>query len=212
MYGSCDLAPRVGRYLNLTGLWDRRDDRVGTFSKGMKQRLALARALIHEPEVLLMDEPTAGLDPEAALEVRGLISDLSSEGRAILLCTHLLPEAEELCHRICVFRTRLIAAGTPEALRARLFRRRRVVTLSAGGASAERVAAALTTKSWIHSTTVEGNALLVEPIDPEMNGPELVQAVIDAGGLIISVTEEKHSLEDVYLTLVRQAPDVGVAS
>jgi ABC-2 type transport system ATP-binding protein len=88
----------------------------------MKQRLALARALLHEPKVLFLDEPTAGLDPEAAREVRELILKLREEGRTILLPTHNLSEAEELCDRIAVLRTRMVALATPEGLRRRLFR------------------------------------------------------------------------------------------
>ncbi len=207
MYGGHDVAQQANRYLRLMGLWDRRDDRVGTFSKGMKQRLALVRALIHEPDVLFLDEPTAGLDPEAALEVRALIAGLSREGRTILLCTHLLSEAEELCHRIAVFRTRLLAVGTPQDLRAQLFRRRSAIELAADGAPLEGVAAALAAHAWVLSATAEGDSLLVELADPETGSPQLVQAVVDAGGRIKSVTEQKHSLEDVYLSLVRQGTD-----
>ena len=96
------------------GLWERRHDKVGTFSKGMKQRLALTRAMLHEPEVLFLDEPTAGLDPEAAGEVRELIKGLSREGRTIFLSTHNLNEAEILCRRIAVINTRLLAVDTTE--------------------------------------------------------------------------------------------------
>lgn len=209
MYANRDLVRGVERYLCLMGLWDRRNDRVGTFSKGMKQRLALVRALMHEPDVLFLDEPTAGLDPEAALEVRALIAGLSREGRTILLCTHLLPEAEELCHRIVVFRSRLLAVGTPEDLRAQLFRRRSVMQLAADGAAPETIAAALAAHAWVHSAEAEGDSVLVELADPGIDGPRLVEAAIDAGGGIVSVAEQKHSLEDVYLSLVRQETDGG---
>jgi ABC-2 type transport system ATP-binding protein len=121
-YSNLQVSAQVDKYLKLMGLWERRDDRVGTFSKGMKQRLALARALLHEPKVLFLDEPTAGLDPEAAREVRELILKLREEGRTILLPTHNLSEAEELCDRIAVLRTRMVALATPEGLRRRLFR------------------------------------------------------------------------------------------
>ena len=116
-YPSVEPQSRVERYLKLMGLWERRDSKVGTFSKGMKQRLALARALVHEPKVLFLDEPTAGLDPEAAGEVRQLIRALREEGRTIFLSTHNLSEAEILCNRIAVLHTRLLALDTPEQLR-----------------------------------------------------------------------------------------------
>ncbi len=98
-------------------LWDRRDAPAGTFSKGMKQKLAIARALVHEPPVLFLDEPTSGLDPEAAKTVRDFIETLKGQGRTIFLCTHNLDEAERLCDRIAVFRQKLIAVDTPQALR-----------------------------------------------------------------------------------------------
>jgi ABC-2 type transport system ATP-binding protein len=116
-YSNLQVSAQVDKYLKLMGLWERRDGKVGTFSKGMKQRLALARALLHEPKVLFLDEPTAGLDPEAAREVRELILKLREEGRTILLSTHNLVEAEELCDRIAVLRTRMVALDTPEGRR-----------------------------------------------------------------------------------------------
>ncbi len=204
LYDGQDPHRQTDTYLRVMGLWDRRTDRVGTFSKGMKQRLALARALLNEPDILFLDEPTAGLDPEAALEVRGLIAQLSAEGRTILLCTHLLSEAEELCHRISVFRTRLLAVGSPAELRQRLFRRATTVELADGGAPPEQVAARLRSLPWIAGAGIEQGTLAVELKDPDLHGPELVQAVLDAGGRVLSVVEKKHSLEDVYLSLVRQ--------
>jgi len=108
-YPVSDPARRTAVYLDRMGLLDRRRDRVGTFSKGMRQRLALARALVHEPDLLFLDEPTAGLDPEAARALRELIAELRGEGRTIVLSTHNLAEAELLCDRVAVLRTRLIA-------------------------------------------------------------------------------------------------------
>jgi ABC-2 type transport system ATP-binding protein len=209
LYANPHVEAQSSKYLGLMGLWDRRDDRVGTFSKGMKQRLALVRALIHEPEVLFLDEPTAGLDPEAALEVTALIAELSREGRTILLCTHLLHEAEQLCHRIAVFRTHLLAVGTTAELQARLFHRRTLVELAADGAPAPAVAAALAILPWVRSAVVEEGNLQVELSDPDVGGPLLVQAVIDAGGHVAGVSKEKHHLEDVYLKLVREGRNQG---
>src|SRR5262245_46469706 len=111
------------RYLRMLGLWERRDDRVGGFSKGMRQKLAIARALLHEPAVVFLDEPTASLDPEAARTVRDFIKQLRAEGRTIFLTTHNLPEADELCDLIAVFRGRLLRLDTPANLRAGLFGR-----------------------------------------------------------------------------------------
>jgi len=200
-YPSITITSQVEKYLKMMGLWERRDTKVGTFSKGMKQRLALARALVHEPKVLFLDEPTAGLDPEAAREVREMVKGLSREGRTIFLSTHNLAEAEFLCHRIAVVKTRLLALDTAENLRQRLFRRQIVVQLeSLPGTVIEKVARL----PFVRRVEPGEQRLLVELDDPEKNRPELVQRIVEAGGRVMAISEEKHSLEEVYLSLVRE--------
>src|SRR5437660_11225352 len=125
LYG---LAPSVSRaqaerYLRLMGLWERRDEPVVTFSRGMKQKMAIARAALHEPRVLFLDEPTTGLDPDAAKTVREFIVALRGEGRTVFLCTHNLDEADRLCDRIAFFRHRVIRIAAPDELRAELYGR-----------------------------------------------------------------------------------------
>ena len=131
LYGMNDPQPAVEHYLRWLGLWERRFEPAGTFSKGMKQKLAIARAMLHEPQVLFLDEPTSGLDPEAAHLVRDFIAELRREGRTIFLCTHNLDEADRLCDRIGVFRQRLLALDSPAALRRQLFGRTVVIHLRA---------------------------------------------------------------------------------
>jgi ABC-2 type transport system ATP-binding protein len=114
-------ASQVERYLRMLELWERRDEKVGGFSKGMRQKLAVARALLHDPQVIFLDEPTSGLDPEAARVVLDFIKALRAEGRTIFLTTHNLPEADELCDLIGVFRVQLLRLGTPAQLRAGMF-------------------------------------------------------------------------------------------
>src|SRR5512139_1875480 len=130
LYGCKDAKGQAEKYLRLLDLWDRRDTEAGTFSKGMKQKLAIARALLHEPPVVFLDEPTAALDPESSKTVRDFIETLRGQGRTIFLCTHNLDEAERLCDRIGVFKQRLIAVDTPETLRRQLFGRQTVVHLA----------------------------------------------------------------------------------
>ena len=191
----------VEKYLKLIGLWERREGKVATFSKGMKQRLALARALVHEPKVLFLDEPTAGLDPEAAHEVREMVKKLSQEGRTIFLSTHNLAEAELLCQRIAVFKTRLLALDTPTNLRQRLFRRQTVIQLaSLPGNVIEKVKKL----PFVRKVEPGEKKLLVEMDDPEKNRPELVQQIVEAGGQVMGVSEEEHSLEEIYLSLVQE--------
>ncbi len=200
-YNGIEVSIQVEKYLRLTGLWDRQQDKVGVFSKGMKQRLALARALLHEPKVLFLDEPTAGLDPEAAQEVRQMIKKLSMEGRTVFLSTHNLAEAESLCHRIAVIRTRLLALDTPNDLRQRLFRRRVVVQLETIPSSIPEVVRRL---SFVEGVSQEGEKLLVDLVDPDKNRPELVKCIVEVGGRVMEVSEEQHSLEEVYLSLVKE--------
>ena len=200
-YTDLNIDHQIEKYLKMMGLWERREDKVGTFSKGMKQRLALARALLHEPQVLFLDEPTAGLDPEVAREVRELIKRLSEEGRTIFLSTHNLTEAELLCHRIAVVQTRLLALDTAEKLRQRLFRRQVAVQLESLPSIIVETVAKLT---FVQHVKQDGNQLLVELDDPGSNRPELVRHIVEAGGRIMAVSEERHSLEEVYLNLVRE--------
>lgn len=199
-YKEIDVDKQIEKYLNITGLWDRRDEKVGTYSKGMKQRLALARALVHEPEVIFLDEPTAALDPEAAREVRELVKNLSLEGRTIFISTHNLTEAEQLCSRIAVVQTHLLELDTPANLRQRLFRRQVVVRLDGLSESVVELVKGL---PFVRNMETAGNEIVVELNDPE-NTPELVRHIVEAGGRIMSVSEQQHSLEEVYLNLMNE--------
>src|SRR5262249_43803071 len=109
---SAKRAERVRACLDLLGLWDRRNDQVAGFSKGMKQKLASAGPVLPEPVAVFLDEPTSGLDPEAARDVRAFIRDLRDAGRAIFLCTHNLDEARRLCDRVAIFRSKILRLGT----------------------------------------------------------------------------------------------------
>jgi len=195
------------RYLRMLELWERRSDRVGGFSKGMRQKLAIARALLHEPRVIFLDEPTAGLDPEAALTVRDFIKELRSEGRTIFLTTHNLPEADELCDLIGVFRTQLLRVDTPVNLRTGLFGRGtqvRVVGNASGWASTAR------SLSFVRQVTSQDDSLLVTLDNPDEQNPQLVQALVTAGAQIRFVEPIAHSLEEVYLELIEDEPATSV--
>ena len=199
-YDGLDVRLQVEKYLKAVGLWDRREDRAGTFSKGMGQRLALARALLHEPRVVFLDEPTAGLDPEVTGEVHDLIKALSVKGRTFFISTHNLAEAELLCHRVAVFRTRLLAIDTPEALRRRLFRRRVAVQLQAIDS---QLVEALKKLPFVEGIEQDRMTLLAELRDAESNKPDLVGKIVELGGRVTEIADEQHSLEEVYLSLVK---------
>ncbi|MGD2251549.1 MAG: ABC transporter ATP-binding protein [Anaerolineales bacterium] len=191
----------VERYLRMLGLWDRRHQEAGAFSKGMRQKLAIARALLHEPRVLFLDEPTSGLDPQAARMVRQFISELKQEGRTIFLCTHNLDEADRLCDRIGVVNTSLVALDTPTALRRRIYGRTVVFHLRQ---AEDRFVQVLQSFSFVRSVEAVDNKLLATLDDPEDQNPALVRALVEAGADVQFVGELRRTLEDVYLRLVRQ--------
>ena len=201
LYEIKDPAGQVEKYLRMLGLWEQRYQPAGTFSKGMKQKLALARALLHEPAVLFLDEPTSGLDPEAAHLVREFILDLRRQGRTIFLCTHNLDEADRLCDRIAVFKTRLLAVDTPEALRRRLWGRRVVFHLRSASPDLPDLVRPL---PGVQEASLVDGKLLVAVDDPEERNPAIIRALVAAGAEIQFVGELRRSLEDAYLALVSE--------
>jgi ABC-2 type transport system ATP-binding protein len=196
----------IQRFLTMLGLWEKRDVMAGTFSKGMKQKLAIARALVHEPKLLFMDEPTANLDPESAKTVRDFILELKKEKRTIFLNTHNLDEAQRICDRIGILSTKLIATGTPQELERALSSgggtRTTVVLLQEQATDAMLVG--LRQLPAVGSVTAEGNKLAIAMDDPEEQNATVIEAIVKAGGHIQSVTIVGASLEDVYLKLVRE--------
>ena len=200
LYEVEDPARQVEKYLRWLDLWERRDDIAGEFSKGMRQKLAIARALLHEPRLLFLDEPTAALDPEAARLVRDFISELRKQGRTIFICTHNLDEADRLCDRIAVFKTHLLVVDTPTSLRSQIFGRKVVFHL----ASADPLfAKPLAEMPFVKDVHIVDNKLLVTLDDPEEHNPQIIRALVQAGADVQFVGELRHSLEDVYLELVR---------
>jgi len=200
LYGVDQPAKVVEKYLRMLGLWDRRSDEVGEFSKGMRQKLAIARAILHEPRVLFLDEPTSGLDPEASHLVRDFISELKGEGKTIVLCTHNLDEADRLCDRIAIFKTRLITLDTPEGLRKKLYGRRVAFHLKQ---VEERFASLVRSLAFVKDVQIVENSLVVGLDNPDEQNPQIVRTLVEAGADIRFVGELRHSLEDVYLQLVQ---------
>jgi len=190
---------RIEYLLKLLDLWDRRETAAGAFSKGMKQKLAIARALIHNPQVLFLDEPTANLDPEAAKTVRDFIVELKKEKRTIFLNTHMLDEADRICDRVAILKTKLIAVGTPEELRSSLFVRTTVIQLEAVG---EALVDAVK-KLGFARVEVKDRRLHIVVKNPDKDNPAIVRALDAAGGQIQSVYQSNPTLEDVYLKLVK---------
>ena len=192
---------RVRACLDLLGLWDRRDDLVSGFSKGMKQKLAIARAVLHEPVAVFLDEPTSGLDPEAARDVRAFIRDLRDTGRAIFLCTHNLDEARRLCDKVAVFRGRVLRFGTPAELEREVLSHRVGVRLAGGPEPYLSLIQSLPMVRGIE--TVDGQLVVVLD-NPDQDAPPLVRALVEAGADVQRVAEIDSALERAYLAIVEE--------
>ncbi len=201
---------RVDDLLTMFDLSERGDDKIGGFSKGMRQRMALARTLIHSPDIIFLDEPTAALDPVATREVHQLIRDASSrEGRTVFLCTHNLYEAERLCTRVAVLaHGRLLAIGTPSELAQRYGRQQRLAVEVAPAqlAQAQQVIELL---PWGATVTVEnaGSGLMHVQGIPRTSVPDAVNALVLNGIAVFEIMREEARLEDVYFALQDQLQD-----
>jgi ABC-2 type transport system ATP-binding protein len=203
LYQLAKPAQQVEHFLKLLGLWERRDDVVGSFSKGMKQRLAIARALLPNPKILFLDEPTSGLDPAAARQVRELLQTLKQDGRTILLATHNLPEAEQLADRVALLNRTLITIETPEELSRKLFGSHTRIELHQAAPQYEHAVAAL---ACVASVKSNNNTLSVFFSNPQEDNNQVITTLINSGARIRWVTQHKASLEDVYMSLVGTAP------
>lgn len=190
----------IEHFLKMLGLWDKRDTMAGTFSKGMKQKLAIARALIHDPQILFLDEPTANLDPESSKTVREFILQLKKEKNAtIFLNTHNLDEAQRICDKIGIFNTNLRVIGTPKELEASVWGNKTVVQLEQVN---NRILEALDKLS-LKNMVIDNNKLTIDVNDPEKENPVIVNKIVNAGGHVQYVTQLSPTLEDAYLKFVR---------
>jgi ABC-2 type transport system ATP-binding protein len=187
---------RIERYLRLFGIWDKRFDRAGTYSKGMRQKLAIARALLHAPKVIFLDEPTSGLDPQAARAVRDAVAELADEGRTIVLCSHNLDEVERLCANVAVLKREVLALAPVSELRRG--RAQVDVTFEAEAAPLVELAGRVL---GVARATPTGKTLTVQ-LDTEAAIPELISALVQAGARVCAVVPQVRALEDVYLELL----------
>ena len=200
LHGIREPARRIRESLDAVNLATRADDLCRNLSKGLRQRVGLARALLSDPAVLFLDEPTSGLDPVATREVHELIDGLRGRGVTVFLTTHRLEEAERLCDRVAILNTSLRTIGRPDELRDRLFSRSLVVRTAAPLASPERLFADVDGVDGWREDGAGGYALTVS--DPGVAAPAVARALVAAGADLLSLAEARHSLEDVYLELI----------
>ena len=200
LYGLDDWERRAAPLLDMLDLAVHVEQRAAELSKGMRQKVALTRALLHDPDILLLDEPTSGLDPEVTRGVRDLLASRKARGSSILLSTHNLAEAERVADRVAVLQERLLAFDAPSALRGQVRTGRVDVRLASAADGYVSVAAGLGA-----SAAAEGAWLHVVLSNPDERTPGLVEALVHAGARILEVRHDVPALEDVYLSLVGQA-------
>lgn len=209
VYGLSDMQEkrnRIKELLDFFELWERRNDKVATFSKGMKQKLAIARALVHKPPILFLDEPTAGLDPESSKGIRDLMKRLSErEKHTILLCTHRLEDAEKLCSRVMIIkRGKSVVVGTPDELRDKITGQPILqITLMKLN---QKIINAVRELKLVKEVNVDNSAtrLMITVDDIKSATPEVVKSIVYAGGMVLSVNILRPSLEEAYLELVKE--------
>ena len=190
--------PRARAYLERFGLAGRADEPCGSFSKGMRQKLAIVRTLVHDPKVIFLDEPTSGLDPESARTVRDAVAELATEGRTIVLCSHNLAEVERLCSRAAIIQGRLLALAPLNELR----RAGQALDIRVEG-DAERFRPALAALPFAPNVLSEGGRLKVMLSD-DAQAPEVLACLVNAGARVHSAVPANRPLEEVYLELIRQ--------
>jgi ABC-2 type transport system ATP-binding protein len=192
---------KIEYYLKMMDLWEKRDQPISDFSKGMKQKVAIARALIHDPALLFFDEPTANLDPESSKMVREIILALKKEGKTIFLNTHNLAEAQRICDRIGILKTKLLAVNTPEEMEKTVW-----------GGSRTAIQVEQITEPILTAVrnlkpkdfSVEENRIVLALADPLKENPDLIQEIVAAGGRIQYVTQLNPGLEETYLKVIQE--------
>jgi ABC-2 type transport system ATP-binding protein len=199
LYGFRDASERIDRALEAVNLTSRAGDLSGSLSKGLRQRVGLARALLNDPQIIFLDEPTAGLDPVASLEVHDLINSLRAKGVTVFLTTHRLDEAEKLCDRVAILNTTLRTVGRIDDLRQRMFRKGIVVTTASPLANPDAVFQSVPS---VESWKCEDGTYVVTVNDVRVAAPEVTRALVRADADVLSIVESRHSLEEVYLELV----------
>ncbi|MHB9031767.1 MAG: ABC transporter ATP-binding protein [Anaerolineae bacterium] len=196
-----DRKERIAYYLKMMELWESKDKPISVYSKGMKQKVAIARALIHDPRLIFFDEPTANLDPESARVVREIILTLKKNGKTIFINTHNLDEAQRICDRIGILRTKLLAINTPAMLEKAVWGSRTVIQVAQITEQILAAVRALKPKG----LAVEDNSITLNLDDPQKENPDYIEAIVAAGGRIRNVTQLVPGLEETYIKIMQES-------
>ncbi len=194
---------RIKELLEFFGLWEFKDKKVGTLSRGMKQKLSIARALVHDPNIIFLDEPTSGLDPESAREIKDLMKLLSKQRKTIVFSTHILGDAERLCNRVMIInKGKKIALEALEELLSSTDKKILKITLRKLD---QKVIDAIKCFEQVKEISIDDSTSVVSVVlsDVEKVTPDIIKSIVLNGGLILSVNVINQSLEDVYLKIVR---------
>ncbi len=197
------LENRIEELLEFLELADRRDNSPGTFSTGLKQKLSLARALVHDPPVVFLDEPTSNLDPIMSRKVRAFIQQMAEGSKqTYFMCTHLLSEAEHLCDRVgFISHGRLVEVGRPAELR-RKFWTQRTFELQLAATGLTKAQSIIKSTGLALSVQIENKRVVYVVEKAEQKNPEIVRALVEAGLAVVELRERIPSLEDVYLKVI----------
>ncbi|MFP3879872.1 MAG: ABC transporter ATP-binding protein [Dehalococcoidia bacterium] len=204
IYEVSDAGTRISEVLDLVELADRADDRVGTYSKGMRQRLSLARAMVHDPKVLILDEPTAGVDPTGQIEIRKLLLEIARrEQKTVLLSSHNLDEVQRICNRVALIdRGEIKLYGELEDLRQKMGRSGVVVETSSG--VTDSVLAALKEQPQLGFREMSGTSLSFEPKEGDAQVSDIVSFLAGQGVKIEQAGRREASLEDLYSSILKE--------
>lgn len=195
---------RADEVLERVGLIDRAESRIRTLSKGMRQRVGLAQALIHDPEVLILDEPTIGLDPIQVLELRDLVRQLGAD-HTLLFSTHILSEAEQVCDNVVIInRGKIVANGAPAELRTTLSRGGRLL-VRVDATNAEAALSLIRELPGVDQVMIDMDGIIVTPKSAELDPrPAIARAIIEKGWNLIELRPLAVNLEEIFLELTRQ--------
>lgn len=192
----------IPQLLELVNLSDKRDSYVDSLSRGMKQRLCLARCLVHDPELLILDEPASGLDPRARIEMREILKELKSMGKTIIISSHILPELAEMVDEIGVIEHgEMIAVGNISNIQQQLMAKRLITIKLASGH--EQLKSFLLDQSFVQGVFIDGNHVQVQFSGQDDEQVVLLRSILKAGFAVISFHEAQTDLEDIFLAITR---------